>query len=196
MVEKKAVALAIFLEISRAFEEHQGSFDKITGSSYSEPDLFSDVIGFYRGVEWYTRIQVEQYLNPIGIDSSLALYHKYGIGKNTSIGTIITYDDDTIVIEKYPYPFNQIRTVEKGRVIGEKWILFKERVDIQSSQELTFCWYNSMGFDVFTVNKDYEKDIAEETVKQRLSQSNPDIYKDPQVLIEDKCGYREVVVKQ
>lgn len=63
--EMESVALAIFLEVSRAFEEHQEKTDFITGSSYDEADLFSNIIGFYRAVRGYSRDEVEQYLCPV-----------------------------------------------------------------------------------------------------------------------------------
>lgn len=51
--QKKSVALAIFLDISKEFETMQGNWfwSFFTNSSFSAEDLVSNLIGFYRAVE-------------------------------------------------------------------------------------------------------------------------------------------------
>jgi hypothetical protein len=193
MVEKKAVALAIFLEVSQLFEEYQAMFDIVTWSSFNESDIFSNVIWFYRGVEWYTRSQVEHYLEPVWVDSSLAIYYRHGIGKNTNIGTVMTYVANDTIRKSYPCPFNQILTVRKWRFI-EKWILFKDANIPKSCDRLTFFWYDDCWFDVFIVNKKYEYSINNDTIIQRLKDSNPEQYETPKITITKHCQGWKVVV--
>jgi hypothetical protein len=193
IVEKKAVALAIFLEVSQLFEEYQAMFDIVTWSSFNESDIFSNIIWFYRGVEWYTRSQVEQYLEPVGVDSSLAIYYRHGIWKNTDIGTIMTYVGNDTIRKSYPYPFNQILTVRKWRLI-EKWILFKDANIPKSCDRLIFFWYDDCWFDVFIVNKKYKDFISNDSIIQRLKDSNPEQYKMPKITINKDYQSRKIVV--
>ncbi len=92
--EKLSVALAILLEVSEEFEEYQSGTDFITGSSYNEADLFSNVLGLYIASGQYTKDEIRSLLIPVGIDSSLALYHQRKIGKNKIKETIIQMIDD------------------------------------------------------------------------------------------------------
>lgn len=54
--QKKSVALAIMMDVTEAFEGMQGSWPYrwVTTSSFSEDDLMSNVIAFYRAVEGYS----------------------------------------------------------------------------------------------------------------------------------------------
>lgn len=191
--EKESVSLAIFLEVSRQFEEHQWMTDFITGSSYDAADMFSNIVWFYRAVREYPEDEVREYLDPVGVDSSLVIYEQKGIGKNKKIGTIIKKEEEDEISERYPYPFNQIRTVRKGKYYNNRWILFKDKPATQPSEYLSFVWYSPTGFDMFSVNKEYETQVSESKVKQWLSTNNPDLYKDVKVVITNKKTHREVI---
>ena len=77
--EKKSVALAIFLEVTHAFESMQGSGIqslKTSASSFSLEDLPSNILGFYRAVAPgpdYIRECV-----PVSKKASLAIWDSYG----------------------------------------------------------------------------------------------------------------------
>jgi hypothetical protein len=191
--EKESVALAIFLEVSREFEEHQQITDFITGSSYDAADMFSNVVWYYRAVRGYSEDEVRWYLNPLWADSSLVLYKKNKIGKNQNIGVVITQWEEWLLTEKYPYPFNQIRTVRKWKFYGNTWILFRDFVPVSSSDQLTFLGYTPTWFERFAVHKEYETQVSEASVKQRLYAIHPKLYKDTKVLINNKQTYREVI---
>jgi len=74
--EKLSVSLAILLEVSQEFETYQSSTDFITGSSYNEADIFSNIVGFYTASDQYTKDEIICLLDPVGVDSSLASYHQ------------------------------------------------------------------------------------------------------------------------
>jgi outer membrane protein OmpA-like peptidoglycan-associated protein len=58
--EELRVALAIFMAVSTAFEETQSATEFIAASSFSEEDLPSNLIGFYRAAHNLTRQDVER----------------------------------------------------------------------------------------------------------------------------------------
>lgn len=81
--DKKSVALSVFLEVSHAFESMQADWfwSRFTNSGFSEEDLVSDLIGFYRAVN-----QGPQYISlckPVSKSTALQLWDKYGpVGNN------------------------------------------------------------------------------------------------------------------
>lgn len=82
--DKESVALAIFMEVSYAFEDLQGTFPyrlKTGDSSYSEEDLLSDLIGFYKAVR--PGIDYVALCKPVSVEASLEVWERYGaVGKN------------------------------------------------------------------------------------------------------------------
>jgi len=87
--DKKSVALAIFLNVSKEFESFQGNwiFKHFTNSSYSAEDLVSDLIGFYRAVEQDP--QILQACEPVTKDIALQIWDTYGaVGDNKNYSTI------------------------------------------------------------------------------------------------------------
>lgn len=191
--EQESVALAIFLEVSREFEDHQGLTDFLTGSSYDAADLFSNMVWFYRAVREYSEDEVRKYLQPVGPDSSLIVYKQHGIGKNDQIGTVVKKNKEDEFVTKYPYPFNQIRTFRKWKFYGNTGILFKDMVEIWSSEQLQFLWYTSTGFDKFAVTQPYETQVNEPNAKARLKAIHPDLYQDTKVLIQQTPTHREII---
>lgn len=193
--EKESVALTIFLEISRKFEEHQELTDFITGSSYDEADLFSNIIGFYRAVRGYSLEAVKDYLDPLWPDSSLAIYKQQKIDKNDQIGKILIHNEnDSTYTQKYPYPFNQIKTIRKGKFYGNRGILLREAIDPKPSEQLEFLGYTTTWFDRYKIKKWYEKVVSEYNVKQWLQTMDNTLYADSKVKIEQKKMYREIIV--
>lgn len=87
--DKKSVALSIFLNVSKQFENLQGNwlFRHFTNSSYSAEDLVSDLIGFYRAVE--KNKQILQVCEPVTKDVALKIWDTYGaVGDNKNFTTI------------------------------------------------------------------------------------------------------------
>lgn len=81
--QKKAVALTIFLDVSKTFEAWQNNWfwSAFTNSGFSAEDLVSDLVGFYRAVDPAT-----DYLGlcePVEKDVALQVWDKYGpVGSN------------------------------------------------------------------------------------------------------------------
>ena len=76
--EQKSIALAIFLDVSKAFEAYQANwfFKHVTDSGYSVEDLVSDLVGFYRvvnpGVDYIAACK------PVPRAQALAIWDKFG----------------------------------------------------------------------------------------------------------------------
>ena len=84
-VDKKRVALAIFQEVSLGFEGMQDSWiaRKLTGtdSGFSEEDLVSDLIAFYKTV--YPMIDVDALCKPVSVEASRSVWNANGpVGQN------------------------------------------------------------------------------------------------------------------
>ena len=87
--DKKSVALAIFLDVSKNFEAMQGNwiFKHFTNSSFSAEDLVSNLIGFYRAVE--PGKQYIQLCEPVSKDIAVGIWDKFGaVGTNKNIRSI------------------------------------------------------------------------------------------------------------
>jgi hypothetical protein len=76
--EQKAVALAIFMEVSIAFESMQSNwfYRHVTDSGFSAEDLVSDLIGFYRPVA--PGPNYVQLCQPVSQADALAIWDKFG----------------------------------------------------------------------------------------------------------------------
>ena len=96
-VEKMAVALAIFMQVSLEFEEHQEFFPKyITNSGFSQEDLVSNLIGFHIAVGTTTKSQVIALAKPVSKDTALAIWDRNGsVGSNKNRGFKPMYSPDT-----------------------------------------------------------------------------------------------------
>lgn len=100
--EKKSVALAIFLDVSHAFESLQARrpFRWLTDSGYSAEDLVSNLIGFYRALN--PHIDYIRVCQPVNIDTALQVWDGYGpVGKNKN-HTPIPYTYPTSVKQGSP----------------------------------------------------------------------------------------------
>jgi hypothetical protein len=81
MEQRRAVALAIFMEVSLGFERMQGRFPYglVSGdSSFSQEDLVSNVIGFYIAVGAVTKAQVLQAAHPVPKAAALEMWDRDG----------------------------------------------------------------------------------------------------------------------
>lgn len=75
-LEKKSVALAIFMEVSLKFEDHQSKSltDWFTGSGFSGEDLVSNLIGFYIAVGEITLADVDTLCGTLSTAASLQIW--------------------------------------------------------------------------------------------------------------------------
>lgn len=98
--EMKSVALAIFMEVSLAFEAHQEFFPKfITDSGFSQEDLVSNLIGFHIAVGSISKAEVLSIAKPVSKETALAIWDRHGaVGKNKNRGFKPLYSPDTWVI--------------------------------------------------------------------------------------------------
>lgn len=87
--DKKSVALAIFLNVSKDFESFQGNwlFKQFTNSSFSAEDLVSNLIGFYRAID--PDKQILQACEPTTKEIAYSIWDTYGpVGENKNQTTI------------------------------------------------------------------------------------------------------------
>jgi len=82
--EKKAVALAIFKEVSVKFETVQNTImSPATDSGFSQEDLVSDLIGFYIAVGEISREKALELCYCTSSKTAFAMWDEYGaVGKN------------------------------------------------------------------------------------------------------------------
>lgn len=198
--QKESVALTIFLDVSRSFEEHQGSTDYLHGSSYHEEDLFSNVIGFYRAVRGLDKEYVRDKLQPVGEEKSLEIYKQYGIGKNDNIGKVVQHaeqwenDSQNIYLKKYPSPFNIIRTIRKGKFYEGEGILLRDYKTPLSTKHLTAAGYNHTWLEKFEVNEGYDRVVGDGNVKEWFNEIDPVEYADAKYLVERKKGKLYLII--
>lgn len=74
--EVLSVALSIFKRLSIVFETQQRWTQLIGRSSFSQEDLPSNLIGFYRAARGYTRAQINQYCGTSNESASLQEYNR------------------------------------------------------------------------------------------------------------------------
>jgi len=135
--QKKSVALAIFMEVSRLFESHQDSFPwtVITNSGYSAEDLVSNLLGFYIAIGEYSKEKVLKMCHPVSKDTSLKIWDRDGsveniknkkfnpaLSKNTTnsdevldTGNSCSTDACHSEPKKFPPGFKKITPSKKGK---------------------------------------------------------------------------------
>lgn len=74
--EKEEIALAIFQEVSMAFEGLQGAA-VWSGSSFEPADLISNLLGFYYTVRGYFDYNIFEICGMLTIEQSLEIYKQY-----------------------------------------------------------------------------------------------------------------------
>ena len=73
--ERKSVALAIFQDVSKAFEHMQGLAG--SDSSFEPSDLPSNMLSFYRAVEGISENEIRELIQPLSPEQSLDVYRSY-----------------------------------------------------------------------------------------------------------------------
>lgn len=121
--QMESVALGIFLEVSYGFESTQwwvSIFGLLSSSSFSEEDLVSDLLGFYRvvrpGVDYMGLCQ------PVSADASRAVWDADGgLGKNETTQPIFHACTECQGTPRFPRELQQIQPAPKGRRGGNLW---------------------------------------------------------------------------
>jgi hypothetical protein len=85
--QKRRVALAIFIEVSKQFEAMQGNwfFGRLTNSGFSPEDLMSNLIGFHRALDGHSMDHMERICGAVSRDASLAVYDDNLAGKDVKV---------------------------------------------------------------------------------------------------------------
>lgn len=126
--EQKSIALAIFLDVSIAFESLQSNwfYKMLTDSGFSAEDLVSNLIGFYRAVQ--PGVDYVGLCEPVSKDQALAIWDKYGpVGgrKNQSTRPILFPDgasnNDAPAQAVLPSFLNVIRPAVMGQKFNRFW---------------------------------------------------------------------------
>jgi hypothetical protein len=125
-IQKQQVALAIFIEVSLAFETTQASalarFFTGTDSGFSEEDLVSDLIGFYKAVN--PKLDADALCKPVSVEASRRVWNANGpVGKNKNRSFTPIYHPcheckDTPV---FPREFQSISPAKKGALFAD-WV--------------------------------------------------------------------------
>ena len=169
--EMKWVALAIFISVSRSFEEAQSWHDFYSGSSYNQSDLMWNLVGFYRAVEWYSQEEVKSFLRPVWIDSSLSLYnHIWGLWKNEQRIPLV-HDPESLdwVFANMPKNFSTIKTYRLGKYYEHrKWIMFFEHIVPKNLWGFRFVDYSHDWFPMFEYVQDKDSSTFTNTKKRVL----------------------------
>lgn len=74
--ERKSVALAIFQDVSMAFEQFQG-MHPTSGSSFEPADLPSNMLSFYRTVEGISESEIKEMIKPVLPEQAIEVYRSY-----------------------------------------------------------------------------------------------------------------------
>jgi hypothetical protein len=128
--DKRSVALAIFLEVSYDFEALQGTYPYAFwsgGSSFSQEDLISDLIGFYRAV-----LPDNDYMeacNVLDADKSLKVFSSMTEeDRNRKNDTLqpVYYECSQCTEAKLPSMLQTIKPAKKGELFRlwsweDKW---------------------------------------------------------------------------
>lgn len=80
-LQKRSVALAVFMEVSLGFERMQGKFPfgfVSGGSSFSLEDLVSNLVGFYIAIGTVTKAHVLDAARPVSKAAALAIWDRDG----------------------------------------------------------------------------------------------------------------------
>jgi hypothetical protein len=122
--EQKSIALAIFMDVSVAFEGLQNNwfYRKLTDSGYSAEDLVSNLIGFYRAIN--PGIDYIKLCEPVSKEQALAVWDTYGAVGNTKnyTATPILYPNPLLVcgLPRHGELPGQLNTI-KPAVMGDNF---------------------------------------------------------------------------
>ncbi|KLV05586.1 hypothetical protein ABT56_10975 [Photobacterium aquae] len=127
-IQKRQVALSIFMEVSVSFESFQRFLSIVTDSGFSQEDLVSNLIGFYIGVGDITQEKAIELCHPVSKQVALSVWDKEGaVGKNKNNNWRPKYANSTVHINSnqcadeclvsgttFPDVFTKIKPVRKG----------------------------------------------------------------------------------
>ncbi|HKD24558.1 MAG TPA: hypothetical protein VKC66_01390 [Xanthobacteraceae bacterium] len=133
--EKKAVALAIFIEVTMGFEHLQGEWPwgwipQSAQSSFSLEDTVSDLIGFYIAIGEITRADALAACHPCSVAASLAMWdgnpHLASLKNQTFKPVLLNdtrvryaagnpSDECTGQARMFPFAFQRIKPAPKGQ---------------------------------------------------------------------------------
>lgn len=130
ILQKKQVALSIFMEVSTLFEEFQkmlGSI-RLTDSGFSQEDLVSNLIGFYIGIGDVTQVAALKACKPVSDRTARKIWDSEGaVGENKNKAWSPKYASNTGYDTKYqcvdecgssprtfPRIFQSIQPIAKG----------------------------------------------------------------------------------
>ena len=118
-VQKLQVALAIYIDVSLHFESTQNSAlsRSLTGtdSGFSEEDLVSNLVGFYRAVN--PNLDVDRLCRPVSIGASQKIWDKHGAvgsNKNRSFTPHLYACDECTDPPRFPHDFQTIKPARRG----------------------------------------------------------------------------------
>ncbi len=121
--QKEQVAMAIFMEVSHAFEAMQASapYRWVTDSGYSMEDLVSNLIGMYIVLRPELLPQFEHLCRPVSKEASLRIWDTYGgVGQTKNKNFTPIYRDDpeckSHPAPAFPKEFKQISPASKGNL--------------------------------------------------------------------------------
>lgn len=122
-MQKKAVALAIFMKVSLGFESMQQRFEFATDSGFSAEDLVSNLLGFYRAIN--QGINYIPLCEPVSKEEALYVWDTYGaVGSNKNYGfcpyLFPTSKDDKLTphLGFLPYFLNEIKPAIEGELFA------------------------------------------------------------------------------
>ena len=106
--EQKSIALAIFLDVSKAFEAYQANwfFKHVTDSGYSVEDLVSDLVGFYRAVN--PGVDYIALCKPVSKAQALAVWDTFG-----GVGATKNKEPNPVL---FPNPLIECGLIRTGRL--------------------------------------------------------------------------------
>lgn len=109
--EQKSIALAIFLDVSIAFEALQSNwfFKHVTNSGYSVEDLVSNLISFYRAV--HPSIDYVAKCQPVSREQALAVWDTFG-----AVGDRKNYSTNPVL---FPNPLMECGLPKEGKLPPE-----------------------------------------------------------------------------
>jgi hypothetical protein len=118
-VQKLQVALAIYIDVSLYFESSQDSWlsraATRTDSGFSEEDLVSNLIGFYRAA--YPNFNVDRICHPVSVEASQKIWDEHGAmggNKNRRFTPHLYPCDECKSTPRFPHEFQTIKPARRG----------------------------------------------------------------------------------
>lgn len=117
--QMESVALGIFLEVTFGFESLQW-WTGAPSSSFSEEDVVSNLLGFYKVVR--PELDVMKLCEPVSAEASFAVWDaNKGLGKNETTKPVFHPCDECKQAPRFPQQLQQIIPARKGKSGGNLW---------------------------------------------------------------------------